>query len=536
MDRSQVVVVGSGFGGTILARALHRRDIGVILVERHEHPRFAIGESSTPLAAICLERLAKRYAMKDLSWLAAYGRWSKNIPQIRRGLKRGFTFYGHRPMEEFRDNPENDRRLLVAASPDDAVADSHWLRADVDHFLVRQAIDDGVDFRDQLEIQSLERGEAASWRLRGMRRGVSVDLATDVIIDASGSGGFLASALPIPSAIDRAPLDTALVFGHFEQVSPFVETSPGPYPDERAAIHHLLDEGWMYVLPFDCGVISAGILLRRPALEQLLSGGVETPEAIWDTVLKQYPSLDAQFSRAVPTRPVALVPRVQRLLDSAAGPDWALMPHSFAFFDPMFSTGIAWSLIAVERLAGILETAFSKSGLDSGSLGSGLDRYRRQLRLEARQMAALLEGAYSAMPDFGLFAAQSFLYFGVVSYAEVDQRLRPEGRNGVSPAWQGFLGAGDSRLERVFREAGQRLKSIPRDANGMASVEDGEEFSRWIREVIAAQNIAGLADPGRHNLYPVDLDLLIDRAELLGMTGDEMRGHLPLLRGVSAGR
>ena len=27
-----------------------------------------------------------------------------------------------------------------------------------------------------------------------------------------------------------------------------------------------------------------------------------------------------------------------------------LLPHSYAFFDPMFSTGIAWSLLAVERL------------------------------------------------------------------------------------------------------------------------------------------------------------------------------------------
>lgn len=292
----------------------------------------------------------------------------------------------------------------------------------------------------------------------------------------------------------------------------------------------------MYVLPFDHDVVSAGILLRRPALERLQSRGMKTPEAIWETVLKRYPTLDAQFSQAVPTRPLALMPRVQRLLASAAGPDWALLPHSFAFFDPMYSTGIAWSLIAVERLAGILEAAHSASGLDSESLLSGLSRYSRQLTSEAGQMAMLLDGAYAAMVDFALFAAQSFLYFGVVSYAEADQRLRPAGRDGIPPAWQGFLGAGDPRLEEVFREAGQRLKSMPRDASGMVSAEDGEAFTRWIAEVIAERNIAGLADPGRRNLYPVDLDLMIERAELLGMTADEMRRQLPLLRGVSAER
>ena len=119
MEHFQVVVVGAGFAGTILARVLHRLGIGVLLAERYEHPRFAIGDSSTPLAAICLERLAKRYDLADLAWLAAYDRWEKNIPEIRHGLKRGFTFYGHRPGELFEDTPENDRRLLVAASPDD---------------------------------------------------------------------------------------------------------------------------------------------------------------------------------------------------------------------------------------------------------------------------------------------------------------------------------------------------------------------------------------------------------------------------------
>ena len=532
MAHFQVVVVGSGFAGTILARILHRVGIGVVLVERFGHPRIAIGESSTPLAAICLERLAKRYEMADLAWLAAYGRWAENIPEIRHGLKRGFTFYDHRPGERFKDTPENDRRLLVAASPDDEVADSHWLRADVDDFLVRKAVEEGVDYREQVEIQSVVMSPSGTWRLEGTQDGSPAEWTADVVIDGSGSGGCLASALPIPSVVDSSPLDTALVFSHLEQVGSFAEVSPGPYPDERAAVHHLLEEGWMYVLPFDHEVVSAGILLRRPALDRLLSSGVEAPEAIWQAVLKRYPSLDAQFSKAVPIRQVTLMRRVQRRLEAAAGPGWALLPHSFAFLDPMFSTGIAWSLIAVERLAGILESAYTAGRLDADKLQSGLDRYGRQAQSEAEQMARLLDGAYAAMTDFALFTAQSFLYFGVVSFAEVDQRLRPAGREGISPAWQGFLGAGDPQLEKAFGEVRQRLESIPRDENGAASDEDRKSFSRWVSEVIADRNIAGLADAGRRNLYPVDLDLLISRSELLGMTADQMRSKLPLLRGI----
>src|SRR6185295_13128348 len=137
----RITIVGSGFAGSILARILQLQGHRVLLLDRHRHPRFALGESSTPLAAICLERLATRYGLDDLHALAAWGRWRERLPHLRRGLKRGFTFYGHSPGRPF----TNERRLLVAASPDDGVADTHWLRADVDEHLAKQAEAVGVE-------------------------------------------------------------------------------------------------------------------------------------------------------------------------------------------------------------------------------------------------------------------------------------------------------------------------------------------------------------------------------------------------------
>ena len=53
-----VAIVGSGFAGSLTASCLARRGWRVALVERGRHPRFAIGESSTPLANLLLEELA----------------------------------------------------------------------------------------------------------------------------------------------------------------------------------------------------------------------------------------------------------------------------------------------------------------------------------------------------------------------------------------------------------------------------------------------------------------------------------------------
>src|SRR6185503_11065153 len=86
-----LAVVGSGCAGSVLARAVRNAGRRVLLVERGVHPRFALGESSTPLAALALERLAARWRMPDLRDLAAYGRWLARRPHLRRGLKRGFT-------------------------------------------------------------------------------------------------------------------------------------------------------------------------------------------------------------------------------------------------------------------------------------------------------------------------------------------------------------------------------------------------------------------------------------------------------------
>jgi len=73
--RCDVAIVGSGFAGSLLARILAKLGYDVMLLERSAHPRFAIGESSTPMANLTLERIGVRYGLEDCIDLATYGRW-----------------------------------------------------------------------------------------------------------------------------------------------------------------------------------------------------------------------------------------------------------------------------------------------------------------------------------------------------------------------------------------------------------------------------------------------------------------------------
>src|SRR5947207_9960115 len=177
---------------------------------------------------------------------------------------------------------------------------------------------------------------------------------------------------------------------------------------------------------------------------------------------------------------------IQYDLNRATGENCALMPHAYAFVDPLFSTGIAWSLRAVERLAMAFEKA--KGGRrvpDSETLA----RYDSQLAKEADQIDLVVAGAYEAMAHFDLFAAQAMLYFATVSFAEASQRLTPT----ESVAWNGFLGVGDPVLEPLPRESLRRLREITCSRGETGSDAERKEFSDWIAHAISACNIAGLA-------------------------------------------
>ena len=531
--RRRIAIIGAGFSGSLLARILAGQGYDVVLFERGRHPRFAIGESTTPLANLALERLARRYGLPDLYALAAHGRWLRAFPTIQRGLKRGFTFYHQQRNARYANGPDNGARLLVAASPADEVADTHWLRADVDHHFVREAVGAGVDYRESTDLEDIVFG-ASGVRIGGSTGGQPFSEAADFVVDASGPARFLARHLAIPSELGKLRTRSALLFSHFRGVQEFQRVAAaegaampaGPYADHQAAVHHLLREGWMYLLAFDHGVTSAGFLLAPDGMTGIApQWAAAHPEAAWRRILGRYPSIEKQFAEAEPLFPIGFRPMIQHRMSQAVGTRWVVLPHTYAFVDPLFSTGIAWGLLGVERLALAFESAAGKSRLPGRT---ALDRYGRLLAAEADQIDRLVYGGYLSRGDFGLFTAHALLYFATVSFAEVSQRI-----GAVSdPAWRGFLGAGDAGWEAVFAESVRRIKHVAGRSHRAVPAAVRSAFAAWVSEVIAPRNIGGLFDPGKRNLYPVDLELLVDRCHLLGLDRAAMLGALPLLRGA----
>ena len=53
--KSDIAIIGAGFSGSLLSMLLKRIGLTSVLIDRGSHPRFAIGESSTPIANLLLE-------------------------------------------------------------------------------------------------------------------------------------------------------------------------------------------------------------------------------------------------------------------------------------------------------------------------------------------------------------------------------------------------------------------------------------------------------------------------------------------------
>src|SRR5262249_39082812 len=210
-----LAIIGSGFSGSLLAMIARRTGRSVMLLDRSAHPRFAIGESTSPLLNLVIGQLADRYDLPRLKPLTTWGEWQRTYPQVVGGLKRGSTYFKHELGARYGAAPDRSNQLLVSACLNDDAADAHWLRSDVDYFLLREAIASGADFLDQTVLHSMEVANGGGATLRGERRGQAMKLRARLVVDAGGPRGFLSQALGLgEKPFDDFPATQAL-YSHF---------------------------------------------------------------------------------------------------------------------------------------------------------------------------------------------------------------------------------------------------------------------------------------------------------------------------------
>ena len=478
-----VIILGSSFSGSLLGWILAARGMRVLVIDRGRHPRFAIGESSTPAADLILADLARRHRLPELAPLARWGSWQAAYPHLGCGKKRGFSYFHHRPGESFRDTLHHASTLLVAASATDAGSDTHWLRSDVDLFLFSSAVQAGVVARESCRVESLDRG-AGRWTVRFGGSGSAEERASaPFLIDATGGGGVLAAALGLERRDDVLLTRTGALYGHFHGVDSWdrIQEEAGnfstttPFRSDDAAQHHVIADGWIWILRFRDDLASVGIVQPEDVCRRWAHGDQGALDAVWQRTLEGYPSLEALLAPSRPARALAVMPRMSRLWSRASGEGYAMLPTTAGFVDPLHSSGIAHALSGVQRLADLLlAESFDQAGWTA---------YGEGVIDEVRWIDELVSACYAVLPDFDSFRLASTLYFLATIEAE-----RGSCR-GETTSSQGFLAARVVPLRRALSAARAEL------------IAGGKEATARLLERLAPFDPVGLLDPAARHRF-----------------------------------
>jgi FADH2 O2-dependent halogenase len=375
---------------------------------------------------------------------------------------------------------------MVAASMDDEHSDTHWMRSSVDSWLHEQAVDSGVQGKQQTTIEFAEFDSASEqWfvTLTGSD-GQLEKYCARWLIDASGGSESLRPWMGARRDDAWMRTRTSSIFAHFRCVQPFASNLDSYTSDvslfdgDDAAQHHVFEHGWFWTLRFDDGVTSVGVVLNESptTLEWHRRGA----DSLWGDICNRLPSVAAMMRSSQMVDPqtgLRSAIRLSRCNDRAVGPGWVSLPTAYGFVDPLHSTGIAHALSGVERVAEALLGPLAKC---KDSLG----QYARDLRGEVEWLDTLVSLSYRGLPRFDLFTALACYYFMAAIGFERDCAAN-------QLDWpRGYMLAKDPSLraaaENAYRMSG-RTNASPR------------ELLDWIRNSISDWNDVGLLDPARCN-------------------------------------
>jgi len=350
-DSYDVMILGAGLGGTLLAAILARQGKKVLVLEKGQHPRFAIGESTTPSTTVLFKILGERF---DVPEILALGDFDSAAAQIgpAQGIKESFSFVMHHAGKV--QDPAHANQLPTIAA---LGSDVHLFRQDTDTFMLNAALRHGAVVQQNtgaIQVDLSGPGVVAT-----TASGARFEAA--FVVDASGYGSVLAQTLGL--RVDPCPLQTQsrAIFTHMVDVRPYDDVVPQSdlgfaYPSHKATLHHLFDGGWMWVIPFDNHAASTN---RLCSVGFTLDCRVHppsdlTPAEEFAKLLSDYPSIAAQFEGAKAVRSFVGTGRIQYASSDVMGRNWALLPHSAGFVDPLFSTGLTQTAEAVFHLGRVL--------------------------------------------------------------------------------------------------------------------------------------------------------------------------------------
>lgn len=464
MVQYDVLILGSGIGGSITASILARKGWKVLLVDSASHPRFAIGEATTPDISFRMKIIAKKYDVPEIQNLTTFHKLRDKVSAAC-GIKRSFSFLYHREGEK--QNPNESHQFPTLAPP--FGPDCHFFRQDTDAYMVGVALDYGADIRQRTQIDQIDFSE----------EGVTLTSSTGeqfqgkFLVDAAGYRSPVAKKFGLRDETCRLKTKSRALFTHmigvksYDEVGPPLHEYQQSYPFNEGTLHHMFDGGWMWIIPFNNHaeqtnpLCSVGLMLNEDVHP---STDMEPAEEFQD-FLGRYPDIAEQFADAKPVRDWTGTCRIQYSSSDIVGDRYCLLAHSAGFVDPLFSSGLNLTMSVIDKLVPRLDQALRKDQFEKSHFQIINDEFQENFEYGDRYVA----NAYQSFGDFDLWDACFRLWVAgnfVGTILNVNLYLGYEGsgdkewlsRNEMAP-FSGTLGSRFSASRELFEAADKFLQN-----------------------------------------------------------------------------